>query len=290
MSVVLCSTGGTCLGEAMRAISAQSGADDIEQLLVARRGDPAVAAFGGDRWRVAWVEPDLTLGQLFLAACRAASGAVVAITTDRFVPAGDWIACVRVAHSDPAEPAVVAGAIEVGADAPLVTRAVYGSEYAAFGVRAGTTTVAAAAANLSLTRTAVEALVRHAGVRAWDADWIDAFRASDIAVVRDPSRVVRLAHRYTFVGFARERFHFSRSLSGVRAGGWSLSRRAACACLMLALPLLLAWRLIVRCWRLRMPAAVVRALPLMLVFTIPWTLGDIAGVLCGPGGSARKVG
>lgn len=290
VSVVLCATGGTCLREAVRALSAQAGADDIERLVVARQGDPAVTALHADRWRVAWVAPELSLGQLFLDALRVASGAVVAITTDRFVPAADWIARIRTAHANPAEFSVVAGAIEVNADAPLVTRAVYGAEYAAFGVSAGATADAAPAANLSLTRPAVEALLHHAGVRAWDAEWAGHFRSCGIAVVRDESRIVWLVHRYTFFGFAHERFHFSRTLSGVRAGGWSLPRRAASACLMIALPLLLTWRLIVAGWRLRLPAAVWRALPLMLIFTMPWTIGDIAGVLGGPGGSARKVG
>jgi hypothetical protein len=281
--------------DALREIDAQVGTQPIERVLVARR-DPAMVlgAMPGATWRLVQVPTEQTLGALFLAGLMNTTAPVVAITTDRFLPAANWLTRVLSAHADndATAPVVVAGAIDVDPNAPLLTRAVYGAEYARFASTAASNPAsiaeAAPAANLSMSRAAVDTLARHAG-GCWDAEWKRIFSDAGIAVRRDPTRVVRLTHRFTFGGFAAERFHFSRALSGAQAVTWTPVRRVVRALLLLGLPAVLAGRLVVSTMRLA-SAPVARALPLMMAFTIPWTLGDIAGVVFGVGASARKVG
>ena len=286
LAIVVCATGATSFGDTMRALAPQVRGIDVERWLVARSDNRAVDAVHVDGWRTLSVDPSLTLGQLFIRGLAATSASVVAITTDRFVPAPDWVERVRRAHADTAA-GVVAGAIEVAADAPPVTRAVFGCEYAGLGVRGG---AAAVAANLSMSRASVDALVSRAASESWDADWSRLFAAAGIEVTADQRRVVRLAHHFTVVAFMRERYHFSRTLSGLRAATLGPVARVARAWAMPLLPLVLAARFVSILRRLTGGSHVARTLPLMLWFTLPWALGDFVGTMRGPGASARKVG
>ncbi len=288
LSIVLCATGATSLGESMRSLTAQTRDSDIERVLVARFDNHGVDAAHAEGWRVVRVEPSLTLGQLFIRGLRATASPTVAITTDRFVPATDWVARVQWVHAGDGAPAVVAGGIEVASDAPFVTRAVFGCEYAGLGVGGGAT--AAVAANLSMSRAAVDALVARAGAESWDADWSRLFAAAGMVVAADPQRLVRLAHRFSAPAFMRERYHFSRALSGQRAATRGPVARSARAGAMPLLPLVLAARFLSTLRRLPQSGRVARSLPLMLCFTLPWALGDVVGLMRGPGTSARKVG
>ncbi len=288
LSIVLCATGATSLGEAIRSLTAQTRGNDIERVVVARSDNHGVDAVHVDGWRVVRVDPSLTLGQLFIRGLRTTVSPVVAITTDRFVPETDWIERVRRVHAADGAPAVVAGGIDVAPDAPLVTRAVFGCEYAGLGVRGGAP--AAVAANLSMSGTAVDTLVARAGAEIWDADWSRLFLAAGMVVAADPQRRVRLAHRFTTCAFMRERYHFSRTLSGLRAGTLGPGARIARAWAMPLLPLVLAARFLVTLRRTARSGHVARTLPLMLCFTLPWALGDFVGIMRGPGSSARKVG
>ena len=288
LSIVVCATGATSLGDTMRSLTAQTRGTDLERVLVARLDNRGVDAVHVDGWRVVRVDSALTLGQLFIRGLRATTAPVVAITPDRFIPETDWVGRVQRAHAAAGGPTVVAGAIDVASDAPLVTRAVFGCEYAGLGVRGGAT--AAVAANLSMSRESVDALVARAGVESWDADWGRLFAASGIAVAADPQRRVRLAHRFTVTSVMRERYHFSRTLSGLRDGTLGPVARVGRAWAMPLLPLVLAARFVVTLRRLPRSSHVSRTLPLMLCFTLPWALGDFVGIMRGPGASARKVG
>ena len=215
LTIVVCATGATSLGDTLRSLAAQARGPEPERVLVARSDNRGVDAVHADGWRVVRVEPSLTLGQLFIRGLRTTASPVVAITTDRFVPAADWVERVRRLHDAVGAPDVAAGGIDVAVDAPFVTRAVFGCEYAGLGVRGGAT--AAVAANLSMSRPAVDALVARAGAKSWDADWHRLFAAAGIPVAVDGQRRVRLPHRFSALAFMRERYHFSRTLSGLRA-------------------------------------------------------------------------
>jgi hypothetical protein len=90
--------------------------------------------------------------------------------------------------------------------------------------------------------------------------------------------------------FLSERFHYSRSFAGMRVSRAPLRVRLTWALASLALPAVLVARLtrsVVR--RRRHIAWYVRAFPLVVLFSVMWSIGEFVGYLTGPGDSILKV-
>jgi hypothetical protein len=90
--------------------------------------------------------------------------------------------------------------------------------------------------------------------------------------------------------FLAERFHYSRSFAGMRVAGAPMRTRLAWAAASFALPVVLVTRLtrnVIR--RRQFVRQYVMAFPLVVLFSVMWSIGEFVGYLTGPGDSILKV-
>ncbi|MGH9266663.1 MAG: hypothetical protein ACRD0D_00625 [Acidimicrobiales bacterium] len=124
----------------------------------------------------------------------------------------------------------------------------------------------------------------------WENFLHDRLRAAGHVLGLDPAMVVSHQKHFTIPMFLSERFHYSRSFAGMRVEGASAGRRLVWALGSLALPPLLLARLTrVVVERRRHLGWYLASLPLVVVFTIAWSVGELVGYLAGPGDSLLKV-
>jgi hypothetical protein len=124
----------------------------------------------------------------------------------------------------------------------------------------------------------------------WESFVHERLRGAGHVLGLDPSVVVEHRKNFTVRGFLSERFHYSRSFAGMRVAGAPLVKRLAWAAGALLLPPLLVARVTANVLRRRSHlGALVRAFPLVVLFSVAWAVGELVGYLAGPGDSLVKV-
>ena len=124
----------------------------------------------------------------------------------------------------------------------------------------------------------------------WENFLHERLRAAGYTTGLDPSMVVGHRKHFTVPMFLSERFHYSRSFAGMRVAGDPLRTRLRWAALSFGLPALLVTRLTRSVLRRRRHLGwYVRAFPLVVLFSVTWSLGELVGYLFGPGDSLLKV-
>ncbi len=236
---------------------------------------------------------ETTLPALRSAALARARGIYVAVTEDHCVPADDWIAeIVATLRHAAADVAAVGGSVVNGLPGRWLDRATFLCEYGKYAppVVDGPSddlpgmNVAYVRAHLA----ALDPGLLRLGF--WEAGAHAALRQRGLSFVS--SGRIRVTHtkRIGFLEFVQQRFWYSRHFAGNRFASKSVARRAVALALTPALPLVLLWRF--HRAALRRPAYArefCAALPLLVVFTLVWAIGEIAGYAFGPGDSLRKL-
>lgn len=291
LTVVIVSTlGGRLLDETFKAIADQA---DGEVEIIVSAGYAAA-----DRFEPGPTTATITLirmtdrasiPELCGAGVRASRGAVVAVTSDHFVPAPDWITAIRRAHAEHPQIGVIGGAIESAATDNLIERAVYYCEYAQFGPAIPAEPCRAPVASASYTRSALAELASFLTVPTWEPFWHQHLLRRGVAIQRDPR--VRVRHRCprTLSGFLRERYQFSRSLAGERFASATPAVSLTRGLGSFLLPPLLLVRLLRRLRRSRDGGWKWATVPLLTLFTIPWAWGEVVGSLRGAGDTVRRI-
>ena len=224
------------------------------------------------------------------AGLRAARGRYVAVTEDHCVPRRDWCRQL-VAAARRTGWAAVGGGVENGSTERLVDWAVFFCEYSQHmdpvpeGVAdhiPGMNVVYDMDALADMAEVFEEGL--------WENFLHDRLRAAGHEAGLVPEVVVAHCKYFTVSMFLAERFHYSRSFAGMRVAGKGLGPRLAWAVASFALPPLLVARITRNVWqRGRHRRWFVRALPLIVLFSVAWAVGEAWGYLTGPGDSLVKV-
>lgn len=293
VSVVIASVNGLPYPLAcLEALAAQEGDLAFEVVLADCTG-PATVAAVRDRYpwvRVLTYDRRMSVPALRAAGLLAARGRLVAVTEDHCVPRRDWIRRL-VEVWDRTGWAAVGGGVENGSVDRVVDWAVYFCEYGHLmsPVPGGPSTVIPGM-NVAYDMVALEPARPIFAQGLWENFLHDHLTEQGYVMGLDPSIVVCHDKYFTIAMFTGERFHLSRAFAGHRVEGSSPLARAGWAAGALALPVLLmarAFRNVAR--RPRYLRRLVPALPLILYFSVVWSVGELVGYLSGPGDSMVRI-
>lgn len=213
----------------------------------------------------------------------AAQGEIVALVEDHARPDEHWCAAVVAAHR--ADFAAIGGAMDNDVDRAL-NWAVYFCDFGRYQnpLPDGESQIASDA-NVSFKRPALRAI---------QSTWEESFReiivngelmARGERLGLSPEIVMFQNRRGLTLGVAlRERFQWGRSYAGIRNALLSSPQRLVYALLAPLLPVLLTLRMTRTAWaRRRRFGRFVRALPLVVLLQVSWSLGESVGYVLGGG-------
>jgi hypothetical protein len=211
------------------------------------------------------------------------------MTEDHCVPPEDWYERIVAAHAAPY--VAIGGAIENAATERLVDWAVFLCEYSNF--------VAPVAAgvvhdipgpNVAYKREALAHMQDLLDAGQWENFLHARLEQHGFELYRDPSIVIYHRKFFTLAEFLSQRYHYGRGFAGMRVAGAPMARKALFALGTPILPPLILWRIGSRLFgRRRHRLIYLKALPLLALFTLSWSLGELVGYLAGPGDSLARV-
>lgn len=222
-------------------------------------------------------------------AFEAAEAEAVAVIEDHVIVPPGWAAALTgwiAAGED-----VAAGAVENAATGRLVDWAAFLCEYSQLLPPLPRGPVAWIAGNNTVYRRAL--LERYAAAwRAgrWENHLHEALRRDGVVLHQHPELVVGHKKHYTVGAYLSQRYLYARSFASVRVAGRPLLVRLGYGAAAVGLPPLLWCRVVRTVWRKRRHRGVLlRALPLLLLFTGAWGVGEIVGYWRGPGDALARV-
>jgi glycosyltransferase involved in cell wall biosynthesis len=216
-------------------------------------------------------------------------GDVVAVTEDHCIPAEDWFERIVARHRGPY--AAVGGAVENAATERLVDWAVFLCEYSRYvnPVPRGVTDDIPGN-NVAYKREALAHIQDLLDAGRWEHFLHWRLQEAGLELCSDPANVVHHRKSFTIREFLEQRFHYGRSFAGMRVEGGPFWRRLMFAFGSPILPPLLLGRIADRLFRRRRHRLIfLRSCPLLALFTLSWTAGELIGYLTGPGDSLARV-
>jgi glycosyltransferase involved in cell wall biosynthesis len=269
------------IAECLSALVEQSPAGEVEIIVVDSSSDGSADVVRERFPEVTLVEaPHLHfIPELWGVGVAMSKGELVAITTAHCGPAPDWVEEVTRAHAG--DYAGIGGAIENDPSAGLVDWAVYLCRYTPYMLPFEPVEAADVAGdNASYKR---EALAQCEGSMAggfWEPVVHAALQRRGMRLLLTPRVVVRHRHSFGLRAFAVQRFWHGRQFGSSRAHAFPTPRRAVYAALGPAIPLIFLWRIGRRVvTRRRHAGRLAAALPVLVLFLVSWSAGEISGYL-----------
>ncbi len=294
ISVVIASVNGAAhLDECLRALECQTLKDQAE-VIVADRCGAAVAETMRKRnlnLKLLSFPQRITIPQLRALGMKHSQGAIIVLTEDHCLARPCWYERILRAHE--ARSGVIGGAVE---NDRSITRAVdwavFFCEYGRYMNPVPDGEVADLPGNNVSYRREFLAHISDLleSGSSWEGDLHARLRERGVKLYSDPSIIVYHKKEFALGYFLSQRYHYSRSYTGVRAQGASVPERLIRAALCSVLPPILTLR--VAGWvvgKKRHVSMLFRCLPLVLLFTIVWAWGELIGHLFGPGDSLLRV-
>lgn len=218
-----------------------------------------------------------------------ARGAAIAVIEDHVLVPPGWAGALlaRIAAGDQ----VAGGAVENAATESLVDWAAFLCEYSQLMPPVPRGPVRGITGNNTIYRR--DLLARYAEVwRAgrWENHLHEAMRRDGVVLQQDPEIVVGHKKHYAVGEYLTQRYLYARSYAGLRVAGMSAWRKLAYGCAAVLLPPLLLARVVRTTWgKQRHRRELLGSLPLLVLFTGAWGVGEIIGAWCGPGDALAKV-
>jgi GT2 family glycosyltransferase len=231
----------------------------------------------------------LTIPELRAFGIARSRGDLIVMTEDHCVPAEDWYDSLVTAHQQPY--IAIGGAIENAATERLVDWAAFLCEYSAFvqPVEAGVVHDIPGP-NVAYKRAALDHMQDLLDEGRWETFLHARLEEHGFELYRDPRVVVYHRKFFGLSEFLSQRYHYGRGFAGMRMQHAPLWRKAVYAAGSPILPPLILWRIGRRLFRRRRHRSIfVKALPLLTLFTLSWSLGEIVGYIAGPGDSLERV-
>jgi glycosyltransferase involved in cell wall biosynthesis len=220
---------------------------------------------------------------------RAARGDIIVLTEDHCTPAADWAE--RILETEASDEAAVGGRVENSCQSSLLDWAVYFCEYGPYYRPAAGVAQQLSGNNVAYKRWALEKCRDLLERGAWETDIHRRLQGYGFRLRALPTMVVYYKNQFRFGRFLRQRFQYGRCFAGtrIRAAESQLERVGYIAGSPL-LPLLLTARMARQAWHNKYYAwKFLSAFPLVLLFTISWSLGEWCGYLFGPGMSCDQT-
>ncbi len=293
ISVVIASVNGLPYPLACLDALARQEGDTRAEVILADCTGPATVAAVRERFpevRILAFDEPKSVPWLRAAGMREARGRLVAVTEDHCVPRVDWLDQIAAAQRRTGW-AAIGGGVANASTGRLIDWAVFFCEYSQHmdPVQAGPAAFIPGM-NVAYDMEALADMRDAFGDGLWDNFLHDRLRAAGHVLGLAPEMVVGHQKYFTVSMFWSERFHYSRSFAGMRVRGQSLTARVRWAAASVGLPLLLILRLLGIMLRRRQHLGwFVRALPLVMLFSVVWAAGEFWGYLTGPGDSLLKV-
>jgi hypothetical protein len=291
LSVVIPSVNGwSDLEGCLQALAAQSGGIAIEVLVADRIGE-AVRAPLRQRYpqvRLLEAPPGTSIPALRALAFGAARAAVVGVVEDHVIVPPAWAQQMLAAHRQGAE--VVGGAVDNAARERFVDWAAFFCEYSHCLAPSAGPVDWVTGNNVTYRRSVLERFQDLIGQERWENHLHDAMRQAGVVLESRPD--IRVGHKkhYTVSEYLYQRYLYARSYAGMRVAGAGRGRRLVWGLAGLVLPPLLFCRTVVRILKTgRHYGPLVRSLPLLGLFVLAWSAGEIVGYWRGPGDALRKV-
>jgi glycosyltransferase involved in cell wall biosynthesis len=231
----------------------------------------------------------LTIPELRAIGIAQSTGELVTITEDHCVPPDDWLERIIAAHRVPF--VAIGGAVENAATERLVDWAVFLCEYYRHvcPVPAGVTRDIPGP-NVTYKREALAHLKDLLAEGRWESFLHARLEERGFELYSDPSIVIYHRKFFGLGEFISQRYHYGRSFAGMRVEGAAMWRRAMLALSSPLLPPLLIGRIASHLFRRRRHRLIfVQAFPLLALFMLSWTIGELIGYVAGPGDSLIKV-
>ena len=237
-----------------------------------------------------WLEssPSMLVPHLWSIGLNSSRGKIVAITTARFVPARDWLKNICESHRRLAS-AGIGGIIDAPSGQSPKDWAIYFLRYSAYlNCTREQIVPEIAGDNASYKR---DSLVVHREAIAegfWEPDFHRLLRAEGKTLSFVPAIRVRQGAPFGVRCFCMQRFQHGRHFGRMRLRGSSVPIRIARVVTSPLIPVVLLAKIFRRVMASRMYfGRLLFSLPLLLVFVMAWTLGEIFGY-CAPGSAALE--
>jgi len=286
LSVVVASQNARAsIGACLAALEAQR-AEGVEIVVVDNSTD-GTAEIIKERFpavRLIVEPPSALIPELWEAGIRQSAGEIVAITTAHCVPGRDWVARIIQAHEAPVP--AIGGAVENDESAGLVDWAVYFCRYSRYMLPFPEGPAPEIPGdNASYKRASID---RYPGVRRhgfWEPAVHAELRKAGLELWLVPSIVVRHKRSFGFFGFLKQRFQHGRQFGAWRASSLTRSGRALYIALSPAIPFALLARIVRQVLgKRRHRGKLFASLPVLALFLLAWTGGELTGYLGGSKG------
>lgn len=294
ISVVVASVNGPVyLDECLAALENQTLKDHAEVIVAGCCGDGVVELVRRRRVnaKILSFAERKTIPELRAIGIKNSQGAIIAITEDHCLAEPHWYERILRAHET--HFGAIGGAIENhNSITRVIDWAVFFCEYSRYmnPIPAGEVSDIPGN-NVTYRREFLEYVGDMLnGGQFWESFLNARLRAKGIKLFLDPSIVVFHKKRFGLGYFINQRYHYSRSYTGMRTAGCSVSKRVLYAGFCPLLPILLVSRITSCVVRKKAHLGMfVRAFPLIVFFTVIWAWGEFVGYVFGPGESLLKV-
>ncbi len=297
LSVIIANVNGLpMIEECLEALAAQPKDTQVEVIVADVMGGESVRLI---REKFPWVKlltfaERLPIPQLRAAALAHSQGDIVAVIEDHCIVDEHWYEVIAETHLANPDVIAVGGAVENGSCERLVDWAVFFCEYSNAmlplprGVTRGIT-----GNNVAYRRAAfagIDDLDQVLNRGFWESTLHSRLLDRGATFFQEPGMVVYHKKRFGFRYFLSQRYHYSRYYAGTLFADSSLANRLFRFFASFALPPLLLGRILSTVTRKgRHQKQLAQTMPLLVVFTTVWALGEMAGVLLGPGQSLCQI-
>jgi glycosyltransferase involved in cell wall biosynthesis len=232
---------------------------------------------------VVW-PPSSLIPELWEAGIRQSSGDIVAITTAHCVPGKDWLIQMLKAH-EAAVPAI-GGVIENDDSGGLVDWAIYFCRYNQYMLPCREGFVSEIPGdNASYKRAYIDRCQHVWRNGFWEPAVHAELKKTGLQLLLVPSIIVCHKKSFSLKGFLEQRFQHGMQFGGERASRFSGPKRALYVLLSPAIPIAFLVRISRQVLRKRRHRKeFLRSLPILLLFLLAWTWGELIGYLRGPRG------
>jgi glycosyltransferase involved in cell wall biosynthesis len=205
------------------------------------------------------------------------TGDYLALTTTHFVPSGTWTKEILRAHKR--SHSGIGGAIENDAKAGLVSWAIYFCRYSPYMLPFAESDVSDFAAdNASYKRRDLERVTSSMAEGFWETFVHQEMVKEGLSLIKLPEIIVYHQNSFSFLGFMKQRFWHGRQFGAQRAGRVSTAKRAALIMASPSIPFLYLFRITRRVvTKKRNVGKLVAAFPILSLFLLSWSLGELSG-------------
>src|SRR5712691_1135815 len=285
MSVVVASNNARAsIRECLAALIGHERGDDVDILVVDNSSDGSAEIVKDDfpDVRLIAAPPSALIPELWGLGIRESRGAIVAITTAHCVPARNWVSAMLEAHDGTA--AAVGGAIESAESSGLVDWAVYFCRYSQYMLPFARGFVREIAGdNASYDREHIDRCPQAWRNGFWEPSVHAELRKAGLRLLLTPSVVVSHKRSFGLGGFVAQRFWHGMQFGGERASRLQWPRRVLYIALSPAIPLIFLVRIARQViGKRRHRSKLILSLPLLVLFLLAWSCGELLGYLRGP--------